>query len=260
MEATDEMVSVFFAGTAGSGKSTLVGAFQRWMDINGYLAITVNLDPGAEVLAYDADVDVREWVVLGQIMEEFNLGPNGAQVVAADMMALQGQDIAGAVSELEADYVLLDVPGQLELFAFRSSSLRLMDALRGPKPVLAYLLDPMLVSTPNGFITSMLLGATVQFRFSSPMVYLLSKVDLMDASVRDNVAVWNEDVWRLQGALWEGEVPPAKGFAVEILEAMEDFGASGGILPVSSASGEGLEDLYTAIQIVYAGGDDLERR
>ena len=115
------MISIFFAGTAGAGKSTLVGTFQRWMDENGYHALTVNLDPGAEVLAYDADLDVREWVVLRQIMEEYNLGPNGAQIVAADMMALQSQDIAFAVAEMEADYVLFDVPGQLELFAFRSS-------------------------------------------------------------------------------------------------------------------------------------------
>ena len=92
------------------------------MDTNSYSTIVVNLDPGAEVLAYDADVDVREWTVLGHIMEEFNLGPNGAQVVAADMMALQAGDIATAVNEMESDYVLYDVPGQLELFAFRSSS------------------------------------------------------------------------------------------------------------------------------------------
>ena len=69
---TDDMVSIFFAGTAGAGKSTLVGTFQRWMDENGYNALTVNLDPGAEVLAFDADVDVREWLVLGQIMEQYN--------------------------------------------------------------------------------------------------------------------------------------------------------------------------------------------
>ena len=254
------MVAMFFAGTAGAGKSTLVGTFQRWMDENGFQAVSVNLDPGAEVLAYDADVDVREWVVLGQIMEEFNLGPNGAQVVAADMMALQSQDIAEAVNELEADYVLIDVPGQLELFAFRSSSKRIVENLGGRMPVLAYLLDPMLVATPNGYLTSMLLGATVKFRFDVPMLYLLSKYDLMDEEAGGNVHAWNEDVWRLQSDLWEGEPTAATTFATDLLEGMSEFGASSQLIPVSSASGQGLEDLYSMVQMLYAGGDDLERR
>jgi GTPase SAR1 family protein len=254
------MISIFFAGTAGSGKSTLVGTFQRWMDENGYHALTVNLDPGAEVLAYDADLDVREWTVLGQIMEEFNLGPNGAQVVAADMMALQSGDILQAVTEMEADYVLYDVPGQLELFAFRSSSQRLMETLGGSSPLLAYLLDPMLVSTPNGYVTSMLLGATVKFRFNVPMLFLLSKVDLVDEETRERVLLWTEDHWRLQSDLWGDEVTPSATFAVDLLEAMREFGASSTVVPVSSASGEGLEDLYSLVQMVYAGGDDLEKR
>ncbi len=257
---TDDMVSIFFAGTAGAGKSTLVGTFQRWMGENGYNALTVNLDPGAEVLAFDADVDVREWLVLGQIMEQFNLGPNGAQVVAADMMALQAGDIAEAVNEMESDYVLYDVPGQLELFAFRSSSKRLMETLGGSNPVLAYLLDPMLVNTPNGFVTSMLLAATVKFRFDVPMLFLLSKTDLMDEEARGNVLAWAEDHWRLQNDLWEGDVTPAATFAVDLLEAISEFGASSSFIPVSSASGAGLEDIYSMVQMIYAGGDDLEKR
>ncbi len=193
-------------------------------------------------------------------MEEFNLGPNGAQVVAADMMAIQSQDIADAVNELEADYVLYDVPGQLELFAFRSSSKRIMENMGGRMPVLAYLMDPMLVATPNGYVTSMLLGATVKFRFDVPMLYLLSKCDLMEDVVRANVMAWNEDVWRLQSDLWEGEPTAASTFSTDLLEGMSEFGAASQLIPVSSASGEGLEDLYSTVQLLYAGGDDLERR
>jgi hypothetical protein len=226
MWLTDEMVSIFFAGTAGAGKSTLVGVFQRWMDENGYRAIAVNLDPGAE----------------------------------ADMMALQSADIAKAVEEMEADYVLFDVPGQLELFAFRSSSRRIVESLGGPRPLIAYLLDPMLVQNPNGYVTSILLGATVQFRFDIPMVYLLSKVDLMEPEALERVMAWAEDHWRLHSDLYDGEITPSVGFAVDMLEAFKGFGATRTITPVSSASGLGLEDLYSMAQLVYQGGDDLEKR
>ena len=39
------MNNVYFVGTAGSGKSTMVGAFRKWLDDNEIDSCTVNLDP-----------------------------------------------------------------------------------------------------------------------------------------------------------------------------------------------------------------------
>src|SRR5439155_986757 len=70
--------NLYFLGTAGSGKSTMVYAFQLWMNSQGLDCVTVNLDPGAESLQYSPDLDVRDYVNLSEIMEEQDLGPNGA--------------------------------------------------------------------------------------------------------------------------------------------------------------------------------------
>ena len=83
---------VYFIGTAGSGKSTLTYSFQQWMNNRGLDAITVNLDPGAENLPYVPDVDIRDWISLKEIMDSYGLGPNGAQIAAADMLALNIDD------------------------------------------------------------------------------------------------------------------------------------------------------------------------
>ena len=112
---------LYFVGTAGSGKSTLTNAFQLWLNNQGYDAITVNLDPGVDSLNYAPDVDVRDWIKLSEIMAEYGLGPNGAQVAAADMMALNVREISQVVSGYNTDYVLIDTPGQIELFTFRQS-------------------------------------------------------------------------------------------------------------------------------------------
>ncbi len=256
----EEKVAIFFVGTAGSGKSTLVAAFRRWMENASYSALTVNLDAGIEVPAYAPDVDVRDWVVLGHIMEEFNLGPNGAQVAAADMIAIQARDIFEAVESMDADYVLYDAPGQLELFAFRSSSRRLVEVLGGSRPMIAYLYDPSLVATPNGFLTSMLLGATVQFRLGVPLMSVLAKVDLLKPEQRETIQAWAADKWRLYNDLTDGEVTPQTTMSAEVLQALESLGAIGPLIQVSSATGEGLDDLYSAAQVVYAGGEDLEKR
>ena len=132
---------IYFVGTAGSGKSTLVGAFKAWLDDNGIDSITVNLDPGAEKLAYVPDIDIREWICLDEVMAEYALGPNGAQITAADMMAVNMDKITDQLGGYSVDYVLIDTPGQLELFAFRESSKVVVDALGRE--------DSMIVTSPT---------------------------------------------------------------------------------------------------------------
>ena len=72
---------IFVVGTAGAGKSSLVTAFQRWSRFLETDAIAVNLDPGAERVHYDAEFDVRDLISLTEVMTEYDLGPNGAQIL-----------------------------------------------------------------------------------------------------------------------------------------------------------------------------------
>jgi GTPase SAR1 family protein len=82
------MINLYFIGSAGSGKSSLTGAFHGWMENQKYNTITVNLDPGIENAPYVPDVDIRDWIKLNDVMKEYGVGPNGAQIIAADLLAL----------------------------------------------------------------------------------------------------------------------------------------------------------------------------
>ena len=83
-----ENIFLYMIGTAGSGKSTLSFSYQDWLNQQGLDSIIVNLDPGAENLPYEPNIDVRDWISLKEIMETNDLGPNGAQIACADMIAL----------------------------------------------------------------------------------------------------------------------------------------------------------------------------
>ena len=155
------MKFIYFVGTAGSGKSTLVRAYREWLDTTGVDAITINLDPGVDRLPYDADVDIREWVALDEVMAEFNLGPNGAQIVASDLMAVNIEKMKDVVDDFDTTYALVDTPGQLELFAFRESPKAIVDAFGKNDSMVVYLSDPMLCKTSNGFISNMVLASLV---------------------------------------------------------------------------------------------------
>jgi len=250
---------VYFVGTAGSGKSTLTNAFQQWLNNEGHDAVTVNLDPGAESLIYAPDVDVRDWVKLNEIMAEYGLGPNGAQIAAADMIALNVKEISQVISGFETDYVLFDTPGQIELFTFRQSSKVVIDELSGERGMLAFLFDPALAKTPNGYVSSLMLAATAHFRIPIPMISLLAKVDSLSELEREKVALWSKDYYALFSSLLDESVDAQTQISAEFLQALETVGAGRPVVPVSSDTREGLEDIYAVAQSVFEGGEDIEK-
>ncbi len=248
-----ENIRLYLVGTAGSGKSTFTKALLEWMDAQKYPAHTVNLDPGAERLPYAPDVDVRDWVKLADVMNRYSVGPNGGQILAADMIALHAEEIRSELDSLRAEYLLIDTPGQIELFAFRESSRLLVEALGGPN-LLAFLCDPLLARQPAGFVSLALMVQAVQFRFGLPSVTLLGKCDLLKPEERERIGSWATDTDLLREAL-EG----AGQVSIELFKALDSIGAFGALIPVSGATGEGVADLYTAVQEIYMGGEDIVR-
>ena len=130
---------LFVVGTAGAGKSSLVTAMQRWTRFLEVETLCVNLDPGAEHVHYDAEFDVRDMISLSEVMSEYDLGPNGAQILAADLVAAQAADIAEELEGLSGEVMIVDTPGQVELFAFREASSHMISMLGHERSAIIYL-------------------------------------------------------------------------------------------------------------------------
>ncbi len=252
------MKNIYFVGTAGSGKSTLVAAYKSWLTSQGVDALILNLDPGAEALAYEPDVDIREWVNTSEVMEEYGLGPNGAQIVAADVMALNMSKMTDVVDKMRADYLLIDTPGQLELFAFRESSRLTIEAMGRDDSMLIYLSDPSLCKEPNGFVTSMTLSALVQFRLGLPTFGALSKSDTLTEEEKEHILGWFTDPDTLYFDLMEMDYEPQTAVGNELFKAVEAIGAFGEIRAVSAEEFTGMADIYAASQLCFYGGEDFD--
>lgn len=250
------MYNIYVIGTAGSGKSTLVNAFKEWMDSRDLDCVLVNLDPGADAVPYEADVDIREWVHLAEVMDEYSLGPNGAQIVCADLMALNVDKLSKAMDSYRGRFTIIDTPGQMELFTFRQSSNVIVDSLGRERSVFVFLSDPSLSRTPNGFVSNMMLCALTQFRFSLPVVNLMSKADTVAEDELETMRMWSLDPYALYGALLDDDVNTQTVMGIELFKAMENVGVYQELIPVSSESFEGFEDLYNQLQLLFMGGDD----
>ena len=247
---------LFVVGTAGAGKSTLVTAFQRWTRFLEVECLTINLDPGAERVHYDPEFDVRDLISLHEVMEEYDLGPNGAQILAADLVAAQSYDIQDELEGLAGDLLVIDTPGQVELFAFREASSHMVEVLGQGQAALIFLFDPMLSQSASGFVSQMLLSNIVHFRLGLPTANFLSKSDLLAPEDLDRVLGWGEDLDLLESALFEEAGGQRTEFAIGQLRMMQNAQIQPGLIPLSSEQEEGLADILSFAQNIFGGMAD----
>ena len=252
-----EEIFVYFIGTAGSGKSTLSASFQNWFQLRGLDATIVNLDPGAENLPYEPDVDIRDWISLREVMETNELGPNGAQIACADMIALNTDDVKKSINSFKSDYILVDTPGQLELFVFRESGKYTVEFLNPDRTIICYLLDPILARTASGFVSQLLLSITTNFRMNKPQINILSKADLLSEKDLDIIKKWSDSPEEIYGAITTEEASIYREMSESISRLIQEFGGHTQLIPTSKNDLFGIEDVYTGIQLQFEGGEDL---
>jgi GPN-loop GTPase len=248
------MPIVFIIGTAGSGKSLFTAAFSEWLKMSKQDVAAVNLDPGVLKLPYSPDVDIRNYVDVGNLMEKYGLGPNGALILAADLIADEIENIARDVEATNADLVLVDTPGQMELFAFRASGPYIVNELTKEPKALVYLFDAVFSVNPLNYVSNMFLSAAVYNRFFQPQVHLLSKCDLLPKKETDKIANWSANPMALESAIetLEGE---KRLFSRNMMHAISQLGLKFLLTPVSAKTNEGLNNVNVVLERILVGGE-----
>ncbi|GAB6944781.1 ATP/GTP-binding protein [Vulcanisaeta sp. JCM 14467] len=253
------MFTVFIVGTAGSGKTTLVSSFADWLEDNQYDVAIVNLDPAVEYVPYIPDIDIRDVVSARELMRKYKLGPNGSIIAAIDMLAVRAQEIKSQIMDIGANYVLIDTPGQMELFAFRSVGSVLINRLSMDRSAVVFVIDATQAQTPSGYVSSMLLALSTQFRFNMPQVNVLNKVDLLDRSVVDQILEWGEETDLLREALMSSQANKLEAdLSVRLSDVLTAIGTIPRPIPISAKTGEGLDALYRVLHNIYVGGSDYD--
>lgn len=246
----------FVTGTAGSGKSYLTNALKEWYVGRGEDAIAVNLDPGVVTLPYEPDVDVRETIDLNGIMEEYSLGPNGALILAADMVATQLGEIQESIDSYKPEYVIVDTPGQTELFAFRESGEYIVKEMRSDSKVLLFLLDPLLANTPVNFLSLALLSASVGLRMNVPKITVLTKRDMAKDAVK-RIMEWSKEAKVFEDALAGTKDSEQYSLYSELFRSLRRLSFGADLYPVSSVTQEGIVALVGEITRLGRGGEEL---
>ncbi|KRX06905.1 P-loop containing nucleoside triphosphate hydrolase [Pseudocohnilembus persalinus] len=170
-------------GPAGSGKSTYCQTLQEMAEVLKRNIIVVNLDPAAEVFNYRCDVDIRDLITLDDVMEELELGPNGGLVYCMEYLVENIDWIQEQIGDLgNDDYVLFDLPGQIEIYTHLELMHKLIKTLQqaGFNLCSMYMLDTTFLSDNQKFISGVLTALTAMMQLSLPHLTVLTKCDLIE--------------------------------------------------------------------------------
>jgi GTPase SAR1 family protein len=248
---------IFIVGTAGSGKSLLTSTFSKWLTLKKQEVISLNLDPGVLSLPYTPDVDIREYISLDKLMNEYALGPNGALIMAADLIATEIETLRRDIEEYNADYVIIDTPGQMELFAFRESGPYIVNEISTDPKAMLYLFDSTFSTNPLNYVSNMFLASSVYTRFTLPMLFILSKIDLINENEVTKILEWGERVDKLEDTINEALSGTKRLMSRDLIQLISRLGLFISPIPISSIKREGFVNLHATMMRIFAGGEEI---
>ncbi|MEM0339970.1 MAG: ATP/GTP-binding protein [Acidilobaceae archaeon] len=247
---------MIICGPAGSGKSVLTGELSALIESYGAVVARVNFDPAAEYTPYDPDVDIRQYVMVRDLMKK-GLGPNGAIIAAVDSMVNHVFDVRKVIEDINPDYVIVDTPGQIELFAYRHGGPFVFEALTyGYPTVVVFLMDALFFTSPANMVSVFLLASSVAMRFKKPQINVISKADLIPPERRREILEKLGEEGFLSSLSEEIQDHFTRSLATRLAEALYESGFVGEVIPVSVEDMESLSNLYAKITQMLSGGEE----
>uniref|UniRef100_A0A6U3ZEP1 GPN-loop GTPase 3 n=2 Tax=Ditylum brightwellii TaxID=49249 RepID=A0A6U3ZEP1_9STRA len=183
-------------GPAGSGKSTYCHAIQEHCRTLGKMrrrnVHVANLDPAAENFKYDVAFDIRDLISVDDVMEELGLGPNGSLIYCMEYLLENLDWLQDELDNFDDDeYLILDCPGQIELYTHIPVMRRVIDQMRmwgyESSMMSVFVVDATFVCDAPKFISGSLLSLSAMIAMELPHVNVLSKCDLVEEERVDRI-------------------------------------------------------------------------
>ena len=217
----------------------------RYLRDNGEDIGIVNLDPGARRTPYSPDIDVREWIDYNEVVREFDLGPNGALIYCVDRIVDHIEELRESLESGGWEIVLIDTPGQFELYVLRDSGPAIVEELSSVgKQVGLFLMSVVSSNTLNELVIQLALSMLSQARLSIPHYRLLSKADLASKEEIEKILDTVENLEGLEYALEPGGWGKEADLILAMMRMLVESGLSTELIPVSIYTLEGFRQIY----------------
>lgn len=253
----------------------------------------INLDPAVLSTPFEANIDIRDSVNYKEVMKQFNLGPNGGILTSLNLFSTKIDQVvnllekrtqpaapAAAPAQTTVEFmtnaskapssapatppvkhILVDTPGQIEVFVWSASGEILLSSLASTFPtVIAYIIDTPRTASTSTFMSNMLYACSILYKTKLPMILVFNKSDVQNA---DFAKEWMTDFEAFQDALRKEEeggqfggegtaVGGGSGYMGSLLNSMslvlDEFYKHLSVVGVSAMTGEGIEDFFKGVE------------
>ena len=236
-------INLIVLGMAGSGKTTFVEKLEEEIAEKDKESYIINLDPAVIDTLYEPNLDIRDTIKYKEVMTSNNLGPNGAILTSLNLFSTS---IDKAITTIEKknnlDFVVMDTPGQLEVFSWSASGKLITDAFSMIFPsILIYIVDIPRCNNPNTFSSNMLYALSIMYKMKLPLILVFNKLDL----VKENKVIeWLQDFQSLQDALKKKD-DYISTFSSSLSLLLAEFYKTIKYVSVSSKTGDGFDELLS---------------
>ena len=193
-------INLIVLGMAGSGKTTFVQKLEEEIANKDKESYIINLDPAVMDTLYEPNLDIRDTIKYKEVMVSNNLGPNGAILTCLNLFSTNIDKVVSVLeSKKDLDFVVIDTPGQLEVFSWSASGKLISDSFSLLFPsIIIYIIDMPRCSNPNTFSSNMLYALSIMYKMKLPLLIAFNKADIDKDS---KVIEWMDDYESLQQVL-----------------------------------------------------------
>lgn len=288
-DPTTSPVAIVCVGMAGSGKTTFMQRINSYLYSQNQIPYVINLDPAVRSVPFDSNIDIRDSVNYKEVMKQYNLGPNGGILTSLNLFATKIDQILALLEKRTAppppaaapaaaapttapapapqkpiEHILIDTPGQIEVFVWSASGDILLNSLASSFPtVIAYIIDTPRTTSTSTFMSNMLYACSILYKTKLPMILVFNKTDAQDAEFAKE---WMTDFEAFQEALRKEEegssfggveggdstLGGGSGYLGSLLNSMslvlEEFYRHLSVVGVSAMTGDGVEEFFKSVQ------------
>ena len=204
------------------------------------------MDPAVGSLPFTANIDIRDTVNYKEVMKQYNLGPNGGILTSLNLFTTKFDQVLDLVSKRSESVsnILVDTPGQIEIFTWSASGAIITDTLAATYPtVVAYIIDTPRTTAPATFMSNMLYACSILYKTKLPFILVFNKTDVVS---HDFAVEWMTDFEKFQEAL-SHDTSYMSSLMNSMSLVLDEFYNHLKVVGVSAVTGNGVDDFFKAV-------------